>query len=141
MSTSADRPATSSVDARISVLTQAIAEIEREHAMLTERLARLRTMLACRPGDGRCEECKEARITNCWETHTDFLAELLDLMQSHFRAEETAMRRLDATLAERDADAAHAEAHADMMEGAVNIIGLAKLQEERVAARDLLENW
>ena len=51
------------------------------------------------------------------------------------------MRRLDITPAEQEADAAHVEAHADMMERAVAVVSLAKLQEERVATRDLLENW
>jgi hemerythrin len=119
----------------------AIVEIEHEHAMLAERLARLRDLLACAPGQGRCEACDALEVADCWDAHTEFLGELLDLMHSHFRVEEAAMRRLDATPAEQEADAAHVEAHADMMERAVAVVSLAKLQEERVAARDLLENW
>lgn len=124
-----------------SSLRQAIDEIEREHAMLAERLARLRGLLACVPGEGRCEVCDRLEAIDCRSAHTEFLGELLELMHNHFRVEEAAMRRLDATLAEREAAAAHVEAHADMMERAVNLIRLAELQEERIAARDLIEDW
>lgn len=119
----------------------AIAEIGREHAELVERLARLRKILACRPEHGRCQECESERIADCRNTSTEFMTDLLDYMQNHFRVEEAAMRRLDATLAEREVAAAHVEAHADMMERAVNLIRLAELQEERIAARDLIEDW
>ena len=133
--------ATAGAPSRTSSLMLAIVEIEHEHAMLAERLARLRDLLACAPGQGRCEACDALEVADCWDAHTEFLGELLDLMHSHFRVEETAMRRLDVTPAEQEADAAHVEAHADMMERAVAVVSLAKLQEERVAARDLLENW
>ena len=126
---------------RAATFDLAIAEIELEHATLAERLAHLRKMLACRPEHGRCQECESERIADCRNTSTEFMTDLLDYMQNHFRVEEAAMRRLDATLAEREAAAAHVEAHADMMERAVNLIRLAELQEERIAARDLIEDW
>ena len=51
------------------------------------------------------------------------------------------MRMLDATPAEHEADAAHIEAHADMMERAVDVVRLTGLQEERGAAHKLIEDW
>ena len=118
-----------------------IAEILREHATLEERLARLREMLTAWPESGPCLARDEAHIDDCRNASTDFMTDLLDYMQNHFRVEEAAMRRLDATPAEREAAAAHVEAHADMMERAANLIRLAELQEERLAARDLIKDW
>jgi hemerythrin len=119
----------------------AIAEIEHEHATLAERLATLREMLSCAPGEGDCDKCSDAEAAACWEQTGQFLADLLGYMQHHIRVEEAAMRWLNATSSEREAAAAHVEAHADMMERAAKLIRLAELQAERVAARDLLEDW
>ena len=126
---------------RATTFDLAIAEIGREHAELVDRLERLRKMLTCRPERERCGECKSGNIADCRDASTEFMTDLLDYMQNHFRVEEAAMRRLDATVAEQEAAAAHVEAHADMMERAVNLIRLAELQEERVAARDLIGDW
>lgn len=126
---------------RVATFDLAIAEIEREHAELVERLTRLRKMLTCQSERERCQECESEHVADCRNTSTEFMTDLLDYMQNHFRVEEAAMRRLNATLAEREAAAAHVEAHADMMERAVNLIRLAELQEERIAARDLIEDW
>lgn len=129
------------MDDKIGSIGHAVAEIEHEHTVLVDRLARLREMLACRPGEGRCEHCGDQVVVDCWEATTEFLADLLDYMQRHFRVEEVAMRRLARSHDEEAADAAHVEAHADMMERAARVVGLAELQEERMAAGNLLESW
>lgn len=123
-----------------------IAEIEREHALLWDQLARFYELLPCQPGEEQCDACIHNKLESCQEALDDYLVDLLANMERHFSLEDAAMRNLG----QSEAFSSHLEDHADIIErfGAAISKGLqpaerseikqmvGKLLKEHIAAHD-----
>ena len=91
-----------------------LAEIDREHAEVSHRVAELDRLLACVRGEGACYVC-DAHEACCSTAINDFCEQLLEFMQEHFQREESAMWVLQAQTPQlKDRFDAHREHHADL---------------------------
>lgn len=111
-----------------------IAEIEREHALLWDRLARFYELLPCLPGEERCDSCNADTLEACQQTLDDYLVDLLASMEEHFAREDEAMRNFGPN----EVFAAHLEDHADIIERFGNAISAPPRPAERLEIKKMV---
>lgn len=111
-----------------------IAEIEREHALLWDRLARFYELLPCLPGEEQCDSCTTHKLQACQQILDDYLVDLLASLEEHFAREDAAMR----SFGPNQGFAAHLEDHADIIERFGNAISTAPIPAERLEIKKMI---
>lgn len=111
-----------------------IGEIEREHALLWDRLARFYELLPCLPGEEQCDSCTPHQLEACQQTLDDYLVDLLANIEQHFALEDAAMRSFGLN----DVFAAHLEDHADIVERFGDAISTSLRPAERLELKKMV---
>lgn len=113
-----------------------ITEIEREHALLWDRLAHFYELLPCLPGEENCGACAGEKQSECQGILEDYLVDLLVSMQRHFEREDAAMRHPDSP----HRFDAHVDDHADIIERFGKVVSASPLPCGRAEIRELVEH-
>ncbi|MDC0993985.1 hypothetical protein OAR16_00055 [bacterium] len=116
--------------------------LRRELGELHAFFTRLHQALPCPHEGGNCSECGEKRLRECNKGMDDILVDLISSMQKQFQYEEDIMREMSLRRNWRSLFEDHQEAHADMMQDLVAIIGDgSQLNKERFRLGELFTSW
>ncbi len=117
-----------------------IAEIAHKDELLTGQLARLDSLLPCRPGEEYCQRCDH--VAPCMQKLDAYFESMLVFMQTHFGREESVMHLVENCLGQKHVFDDHKEAHADLMQQFVELVSEVHLPaDERRVARQLVRSW
>lgn len=121
-----------------------LAEINAEHAVLTNRIVKLERV--CEGLDERtsCKDCPPEKTSGCADALIQEIGDLLAYMVEHFRHEERGMQGSGYAIREGAKYSAHVEDHANISEYFTGIVGEfndADPCPQAVKLRDLLEMW
>lgn len=119
-------------------------EVDTEHRLLLNAIARLRAICPDYEQHTECGTCSRAPSADCRHSLVDALGDLLTFLVDHFFAEEKAMKEFGLVIEDKELCDRHKEDHAAISDTVLHIVSALDTPQTVVLVRQMhsvLDSW